>query len=125
VLDIAFCFIITNLLLKNLVARVRPYDEIPALVPLVSKLSDWSFPSGHTCASFAAAYSLTKSYGKKGALSYTVAVLIAFSRLYVGVHYPTDVIGGAIVGFLGSAVFYRFIVPKIDEFILKHKKVKT
>ena len=97
-------FLVNDILIKPLVARVRPYDTIPALEILVAPLSSFSFPSGHTNASFAAAYALTFSFGKKGALAYLPALLIAFSRCYVGVHYPTDVLMGALVG-TASAVF--------------------
>ena len=91
--------LVTNLLLKNLLARPRPYDKIAGLTPLVKKLKDYSFPSGHTCASFAAAVvywkMLPKVWGRAGVI---LAFLIAFSRLYVGVHYPTDVLAGGIIG---------------------------
>ena len=117
--SIAFCFIINNLILKNLVMRPRPYDEIPALVPLVPKLFDSSFPSGHSCASFAAAYAISHEFRGYGILSYIPAVLISLSRLYVGVHYPTDVIVGALTGFFGSLLFFEVIVPRIEK--LKHK----
>ena len=97
--------LITNLLLKNAVARVRPYDTVEGLVPLVKKLKDYSFPSGHTCASFACAFVYYKLYPDiKGKMAMALAVLIALSRLYVGVHYPTDVLGGAVVGILSAVL---------------------
>lgn len=97
--------LVTNLLLKNAVARVRPYDAVEGLVPLVKKLKDYSFPSGHTCASFACAFVYYKLYPDiKGKMAMALAVLIALSRLYVGVHYPTDVLGGAVVGLLSAVL---------------------
>ena len=80
-------------------ARIRPYDSVEGLVPLVARLKDYSFPSGHTCASFACAGVYYKAFpGKWGKAAMVLAVLIALSRLYVGVHYPTDVLAGALVG---------------------------
>lgn len=97
--------VITNVLLKNLVARPRPYDVLEGLIPLVPRLSDYSFPSGHTCASFACALILYRMLpGKKGIIFLILAFLIGLSRLYVGVHYPTDVLGGALVGILSSVM---------------------
>lgn len=85
--------VFTNLGLKQLVARTRPYDAVEGLVPLVAKLKDFSFPSGHTCASFACAAVYLRLYpGIQGKGAVILAFLIALSRLYVGVHYPTDVI---------------------------------
>ena len=93
--------LITNVCLKNLVARPRPYEVVEGLVPLIGKPTDYSFPSGHTCASFACALVLYRILPKKyGVPAVILASLIAFSRLYVGVHYPTDVLGGMFVGIL-------------------------
>lgn len=88
----------TNVILKNAVARVRPFDVLP-ITPLVAETS-WSFPSGHVSASFAAATAMLVLTGKRGIPALALAVLMAFSRLYVQVHYPSDVLGGAVVGAL-------------------------
>jgi undecaprenyl-diphosphatase len=95
-----FSLLFCNLLLKNLVARPRPYDVLPWLQPLVPLLADFSFPSGHACSSFAAATALALAGpAKQWALpAFALALLISFSRLYVGVHYPSDVLGGLFVG---------------------------
>ena len=123
--------VITNLVIKNIVQRTRPYDEIDGLVNLIEKQKDYSFPSGHTGASFAVAGAIlviallglpaiAEKTGKfsraKMKLAYKLfaviiiiyAVLIAFSRLYVGVHYPTDVLGGILLG-LGASVLAYFV----------------
>ena len=97
--------LITNVCLKNLVARTRPYEVVEGLVPLISKPTDYSFPSGHTCASFACTLVLYRILPKKyGVPAVLLAALIAFSRLYVGVHYPTDVLGGLAVGIFSSCL---------------------
>ena len=97
--------LITNVCLKNLVARTRPYEVVEGLVPLIRKPTDYSFPSGHTCASFACTLVLYRILPKKyGVPAVLLAALIAFSRLYVGVHYPTDVLGGLAVGIFSSCL---------------------
>lgn len=109
--DLVLC----NLILKNLVARVRPYDVNTAIAILIKKPLDFSFPSGHTAASFAAMTALFLAKMKKAWIAALVlAVLIAFSRLYFYVHYPTDVLGGAVVGILSGIIGYA-IVEKIDK----------
>lgn len=106
---------VTNLVLKTAVARIRPYDAVEGLFPLVRKLKDYSFPSGHTCASFSCAVVYYKMYPDiKGKGAMALAVLIALSRLYVGVHYPTDVLAGAIVGWV-SAVLVLWGIPYIEK----------
>lgn len=110
-MDLVLC----NLILKNLVARVRPYDINTAIAILIKKPLDFSFPSGHTAASFAAMTALFLAKMKKAWIAALIlAVLIAFSRLYFYVHYPTDVLGGAVVGILSGIIGYA-IVEKIDK----------
>ena len=95
--------LITNVALKNIVARIRPYEVVDGLKLLIEPQSDFSFPSGHTCASIGAAVAMYSFLEKKwGVLLLALAVLISISRLYVGVHYPIDVIGGAIAGIFCS-----------------------
>lgn len=98
-----FSLLVNNIFLKNLVARVRPYNAIEGLVPIIKKPSEFSFPSGHAGSSFASACVLYRKLPKKsGVLLLILAVLISFSRLYVGVHYPTDVLAGAFTGAICS-----------------------
>ena len=111
--------VINNLFLKNLFARTRPYEIIHGLVPLVEKPVDFSFPSGHTAASFAAGSVMFRKLSKKfGIPILTLAVLMGFSRLYVGVHYPSDVIfavfEGILIGYWAEAV-----INKKDEHNIK------
>ena len=132
--------LLNNVLLKNLIARTRPYDEIEGLINLVGRQSDYSFPSGHTGAAFAVAGAMlvVALFGlpmiektgefKREDLSLTFklisvilimyATLLAFSRMYVGVHYPTDVLCGLLLGLGTSAVaylIYQVAIKKIHE----------
>ena len=110
---------VCNLVLKALVARIRPFDVNTAVQLLVAKPTDYSFPSGHTGASFASCASLLFAGNKKiGWPAAVLAFLIAFSRLYLYVHYPTDVLAGVILGiasgFLGDFVAAK-LWKKIEE----------
>lgn len=116
-ISLAVGAIITNLCLKLWVCRVRPYEVVEGLRILIAAPKDWSFPSGHTTASFAAALVYYKTLPRVyGAVSVALAVLIAFSRLYVGVHYPTDVLGGLLVGIFASMLTYY-----LGEKYVKHR----
>ena len=97
--DVLLC----NVLIKNLVARTRPFDVNTAVQLLVAKPQDYSFPSGHTAASFASVTALYLAGEKKmWKAALVLAVLIALSRLYLYVHYPTDVLGGMLLGCLAG-----------------------
>lgn len=100
-------FLITNVTLKPLVDRVRPYDYSDAIIPLGRIPVESSFPSGHTCASFACALIYVRMLPKKYGIPLVVlAALIALSRLYLCVHFPTDVLGGFLVALFSSTVAY-------------------
>ena len=91
--------VLCNLLLKPLVARVRPCDILTEVQLLIPHPDDFSFPSGHTAASFASVTALWLAGKKQWAMAaLPVGVLIAFSRMYLCVHYPTDILGGVILG---------------------------
>lgn len=97
--------VIGNLLLKNLVARQRPCWINDTVNLLIAVPTDYSFPSGHTMSSFVAAAIIMHTNRKWGIAAYILATLIAFSRLYLYVHFPTDIIAGAAIGTLiGAAV---------------------
>lgn len=103
-LALIFSLIFTNLLIKPLVARVRPYDVIDTLTVLIEKPHDFSFPSGHSSAAFATAWVMLRRLPKKfGVPALVYATLMAFSRLYLGVHYPSDVLAGIVLGILYAA----------------------
>ena len=103
--------IVCNITLKPLVQRIRPYDFQQeyfqvTIQLLTERMHDYSFPSGHTIASFEAATVLLINNKKLGIPAMILAVLIAFSRLYLYVHYPTDVIfsifAGILFAFIGN-----------------------
>lgn len=101
--------LLTNVIIKNVVARVRPYERIEELVLLADLPHDFSFPSGHTAASFAVASAIyLAGYKRAGTLALVFAALIGFSRLYLGVHYPTDVLGGMVVGVFSAWAVRKF-----------------
>lgn len=139
-ISIAIEALLNNVLLKNLIARTRPYDEIEGLINLVGRQSDYSFPSGHTGAAFAVAGAMlvvalfglpmiekTGEFKREDpSLTFKLisvilimyATLLAFSRMYVGVHYPTDVLCGLLLGLGTSAVaylIYQVAIKKIHE----------
>ena len=101
-------------ILKPLIGRIRPCDKFPEVEQLLNIHSP-SFPSGHTMVGFASATVLFYHYRRCGIIAYLMASLIAFSRLYLFVHYPSDVLGGLILGvftalvtiFLLNRVYYR------------------
>jgi len=123
--DLLLCllaaYIINDLVIKELVARIRPYEAIDSLKILVKPLTSYSFPSGHANSSFAAALALTLAFGKKGALAYIPAAAIAFSRCYVGVHYPSDVVAGMLVGTLVALVVYKLLQKYVKTTLVKEK----
>lgn len=107
VVDVLLC----NIVLKNLVARTRPYDVNTGVHLLVAKLHDYSFPSGHTAASFASVTALYLAGEKKlWKFALVLACLIAISRLYLYVHYPTDVLGGILFGVISGYLGYRKVL---------------
>ena len=99
-------FVLCEQVLKRVFLRPRPYLVLEGLTYLVPPESSACFPSGHAASGFVCAYLLTRSFGKKGALAYIPATLIALSRVYVGVHYLSDVLAGMALGTLvGAAVW--------------------
>ncbi len=105
-LALAFGVLFTNLCLKPFCARLRPYEKHENITPLILSQDPNSFPSGHTCAAFAAGISWAATLPGKWMpiASIIQAVCMGFSRVYVGVHFPSDVVAGAIVGSLCAAL---------------------
>lgn len=117
------CFLFNNILLKNLVARPRPYKHLSELVMLMQAPSDYSFPSGHACSSFATSgallWSMKKTWNRVRISCILLAALISFSRLYVGVHYPTDVLVGALIGLVGSYLICCFFTDPYERLTIR------
>ena len=119
-----FSGVFTNLIIKNLVNRTRPYEIIDGLVPLGRIPTDSSFPSGHASIAFAASIALflalplimnKKTAHRIGAAVIAFAVLISFSRLYLAVHFPTDVLAGMILG-----IIYGIAGAALGKLIINH-----
>ena len=116
ILDLVSC----NIILKPLIGRIRPFTVNGLVELLIAAPTDASFPSGHTAASFAAVFALKTAGSPLWKPALAVALVIAFSRLYLYVHWPSDVLGGAL---LGAAVGWAGakIVEKADNIIAKRK----
>ena len=106
-----------NLILKNVVARIRPCDfyNVPIIIP---HPGEFSFPSGHTLSSFAAALALYRHNKVYGLFALVFASIIGFTRMYLFVHYPTDILGGIVMAF----VMVFFAEKTIDFIAGKLKK---
>ena len=119
-LALIFGLLICNLYLKPTVARIRPYDfqeQMGVIINLlIEKEHSLSFPSGHTIASFEAATAILLRHKKLGIAAMVLAILIAFSRMYLYVHYPTDVIASVFLG-IGLAFLASWIVNKASAAI--------
>lgn len=131
ILSLIFC----NGIMKHLWARPRAFwvvgqnfvvgNEFENLYGIFNSIHDYSFPSGHSSASFAAAVSIFMWRKKEGSAALVLAALIAFSRLYLTVHYPTDVLVGTITGALYGVAAYFIVkalmnkVPKLNAIFNK------
>ena len=108
-------FLSVNLIIKPLVARTRPFMLRPDIALLIAQPLDFSFPSGHTAASFAFATAIG-AYSKRYQLwAYVLAVLIAFSRLYLYVHFPSDILAGAAIGLICGYLARRIWRKKLKN----------
>lgn len=124
-LALVFGLLVCNIYLKPTIARIRPYDfqerYLGVIVNLlIEKQHDFAFPSGHTIASFEAAVVIALNNKKLGIPAMILACLIAFSRLYLYVHYPTDVIVSIILG-TAFAFLGNFLAHKIFDLIAARK----
>jgi len=100
---------LTTLLVKSLVDRPRPFRDLPEADPLLRGDIGSSFPSGHAATSFAGALVLAYLVRRWLVALVALAALVAASRVYVGVHYPLDVLGGAALGALYAGAFALLI----------------
>lgn len=110
------CLLVGNIILKPLIGRIRPCDVNAAVDLLIKKPLDASFPSGHAMSSFAGAMCIMFYSIKYGIPAMILALIISFSRLYLYVHYPTDILAGAILGIL-----IALLSKKIVETYLSRK----
>ncbi len=117
-LAMALTFVLGNLVLKNVIARGRPCWVDPSVQLLIKNPDDFSFPSGHTMNGITASICIFLYYRKAGIGAIIVACLIAFSRMYLFVHWPTDIMGGIVVGAVDAIISF-FVVKKIFEVVEK------
>lgn len=114
---LCLCFIIGNLILKPTVARLRPFQIKEGIELLIKAPRDYSFPSGHTLASVTTALIVFFYYKKAGAFLIAASLLTAFSRLYLYVHFPSDVLAGLIL-----SVIFAFASRAIENCFSKKEK---
>ncbi|MDR3293618.1 MAG: phosphatase PAP2 family protein [Clostridiales bacterium] len=112
--------VVVNLTMKPLLMRERPFSVNPDILLLVKAPGDYSFPSGHSATAFAFAAAVFFMNKKWGIPAFIVAALVALSRLYLYVHYPTDVLAGILIGIILGA-FAAFAVKHIEKSIKKRK----
>lgn len=127
VLAAALCVdvVLCNGILKNLFGRIRLCDVNTSIQLLIARPDDFSFPSGHTGASFAAVAALYSAGEKKlWKPALALAILIAFSRLYLYVHYPTDVLGGIVVGIFAGYAGYWIISRSLQWKDYRQRRVE-
>ena len=113
-ISMAIAFLLANLILKPLIARDRPCWIDPTVPLLIKSPTDYSFPSGHSVNGFATAVALFCNNRKAGTAALVLAVLIAFSRLYNFVHFPTDVAAGILIGTV-TAIVVHVMAKKLKK----------
>jgi undecaprenyl-diphosphatase len=124
-LALAVGAILGNSIIKPLVARPRPCHLVSTVELLIKTPTSYSFPSGHTCSSFIGAITLTWANRKFGYFAIPLAILIAFSRMYLYVHFPTDILGGIALACIVAIPACLFLKPQAEKFLLwMPKKVK-
>ncbi len=106
---------LSSFFVKNLIGRIRPCNALPDVKILAGCTDSFSFPSSHAVNNFAIAVFINRFYSNLKWILFIVATLVSISRIYVGRHYPSDVVGGAIIG---SAIGYIF--SYLTEKILVH-----
>ena len=113
-----------ELILKHIVCRPRPFVINGAIELIITAPSGFSFPSSHTATCFAMATAIYLFHKRLGIIAYIYAALVAFSRMYLYVHYPSDVIGGIALGIgcgIGTVALVKLICKKAD----KRKELKA
>ena len=113
-LSIGLGYVTGNCMLKRIFARKRPCWQKPEIALAVPSPKDYSFPSGHTLVSFEGAFSIWNYNRKWGAAALAAAALIGCSRLYLFVHFPTDVLGGIVLAMVNAWIGEQ-IAKKIEN----------
>ena len=108
---------------EPLFARPRPCDLRPEMLTLVARPHGWSFPSGHTSSAFAAAFALWLQNRRLGVPALALAGFIGFTRMYLYVHFPTDILGGVALG-LALGACGSLLADKISNKWAKRSEVK-
>lgn len=113
-----------ELLIKHIVCRPRPFAVNGAIDLIIKAPSGFSFPSSHAATCFAVATAIFLFHKRLGIIAYIYAALVAFSRMYLYVHYPSDIVGGTALGIacgIGAVALVKLVCKKID----KHKELKA
>jgi undecaprenyl-diphosphatase len=106
---LALAFVMTDLVVKPLVARARPFEGAVAIRVIDRRPLTYSFPSGHAASAIAGAVTLSRIWPAGRLALWSLATLVALSRIYVGVHYPLDVLGGAVLGLACAWAAHRAV----------------
>lgn len=118
IVSLIICALAVNVILKPLIHRPRPFSELADITLLIKAPKDYSFPSGHTAASFVMVYIFFRHIKKYFIPVLITGILIAFSRMYLTVHFPSDILVGLIIGLLsgyaGEKIADGFYRKKID-----------
>lgn len=112
VVSMALCYLLGNMFLKNLIARPRPCSLDSSVALLIPTPGEYSFPSGHTLHGFTAATAIFLHFKKPGVAALILASLIAFSRMYLFVHFPTDILAGMLLGTGVAVLVYKLIMGR-------------
>ncbi len=119
-LSLIICSVLVHLILKPMFARPRPYHVLSTLITLAPRPGDFSFPSGHTNTIFAVTSVLFFACPRKiGIPALIVSTLVGLSRLYLGIHFPTDVLAGALLGLIVG-----YFCCKATHILYSHTKRK-
>ena len=117
--SLAICSLAVNIILKPLIQRPRPFTEIANIILLIKTPKDYSFPSGHTAASFVMVCVFFRHIKKYFIPVFVTGILIAFSRMYLSVHYPSDILAGLIIGtfsgLAGEKAVNRFTQKRLTD----------
>lgn len=113
-LSLALTALCVNIFIKNIVQRPRPFQVDTSVIPLIFP-GETSFPSGHTASSFTAAMAIFFYRKKAGIAALFLATMIAFTRLYLFVHFPTDVLGGMIIGVLCAFIIRKCMRGRLER----------